>query len=92
MPYLLERRGVWSAFLGAFVAYFLHSILESGIDIGVAYFREMLSNPKLMFYGIVGNFIVNLLVFFFAIGYFFLDKLILSERRELKIREEKLQL
>lgn len=92
MPRLLDRYGIGAASIGAFAAYVLHTIVESVIDYMVAEAHGLLSSPDLLFFGIIGNFIMNLIVLLFALGFFFFENLIVSERRQLKIREEKLQL
>ncbi len=92
MPLLLKSYNALVVLAGTIAAHFLHSYLESIVDIAVVRANPLVSESVTFLDVLIANLIINILVFLLAIGYFFIARLIISERNKARLREEKLQM
>lgn len=92
MPYLLKKRNVWLVLAGTVLAHILHSILESFVDFAVVRANFLISETVTFLDVLIANLILNIFLWLITIVYFFITRLIISERNKSRLREEKLQM
>ncbi len=92
MPRLLEKSGWFSALAGSIALFIVISFVEAGIDWYVLYIHDLYEDSIYFWEVLLGNLLLNLFILLMLLGYFFTERLIISEQLKSKLREEKLQL
>jgi len=92
MPFLLNKKGWLTAFLGSIAAYILLSVVEAGVDLKVLQAHGLYEENIRLWEVIAANVLLNLVIWLLLTGYFFIQRMVISDRHKARLREEKLQL